>query len=358
MVKSSSYIILPGFGNYEVYGNGKKIMDLVPGSFVNLKVENNKISMHNFDKQYGAYSSLKFIATNPNCVFKIKSIAPATDTYSFDDNLELILIHGYIRPINNVNIEDYVAGVVEAEAGKNMPFEFLKLQAIICRTYALGLTNRHPKEGYQMCDNVHCQVYKGKSRFNENIVAAVAETKGKVIADEKFQLITAAFHSNCGGETVNSEDVWSIYLPYLRAVKDTFCYKMPHAFWEKKIPVYDWNNYLSMKNKKALYAPATPRDSFNYNSKDRKVNYAYSSLQVPLKNVRTDWGLRSTYFNIIERNDSVVLKGTGFGHGVGMCQEGAMRMAELGYSYKDIINFYYKDVGVINLENLKFFKED
>lgn len=333
-------------------------MDITVGSFVNLKVEKNKINVHNFDKQYGSYTSLKFIARNPNCVFKIKSVAPTTETHTFDDNLEVTLNKGYIYPINNVNIEDYVAGVVEAEAGKNMSFEFLKLQAIVCRTYALGLTNRHPNAGYQMCDNVHCQVYKGKSRFDQNIVTAVAETQGKVIADAKFQLITAAFHSNCGGETVNSEDVWSISLPYLRSVKDTFCYKKPHAIWEKKIPVYDWTNYLSLKNKKAVHSPEIQRDSFNYNTRDRQINYSYSSLQVPLKNVRTDWGLRSTYFNIIERNDSVVLKGAGFGHGVGMCQEGAMRMAELGYSYVDIIKFYYTEVGIINLENLKFFKQD
>ncbi len=333
-------------------------MELKAGSFVNLKLEKGAIGMHNFDKKYGSFTSLKFIPAGGHGVFKLKSVIPASETFTYDDNLELTLNRGTIRAINNVNIEDYVAGVVEAEAGKNVAFEFLKLQAIICRTYALGLTNRHPGEGYQMCDAVHCQVYHGKSRFNPTIIAAVAETKGKVIADSKFQLITAAFHSNCGGETVNSEDVWSISLPYLRAVKDTFCCRKPHATWERKIPMYDWKNYLVQKNRKHAYLPLPQKDSVNDMTKDRQVHYSYESYRVPLKNVRTDWGLRSTYFTTKERNDSIILKGSGFGHGVGLCQEGAMRMAELGYSYKDILKFYYKGVGVINLDNLKFFEQD
>jgi stage II sporulation protein D len=357
-VKSVSLIVLPAEGTYEVFGNGHKIMNIKSGNFINIKVEKKALVLRNFDKIYGSYSSLKLVSAGGHGTFRIKSIAPPSQTYTYDDNLELNFSKGSIHVVNLVDLEDYVAGVVEAEAGKNMAFEFLKLQAIICRTYALSLTSRHINDGYQLCDNVHCQVYKGKSRFNSNIVAAVAATKNQVIADANFRLITAAFHSNCGGETVNSEDVWSVSLPYLRAVKDTFCCRKPHAVWEKKIPIYDWKNYLVLKNKKPLYDNNVPHDSFNYNPKVRQINYGYQALKVPLKNMRNDWGLRSTFFNIQERNDSVILKGSGFGHGVGMCQEGAMRMAELGYSSDNIIKFYYKDVGIIHLDNLKFFRQD
>ena len=333
-------------------------MTIKSGNFANLKSEKKGISLRNFDKSYGVFNNIRFVSATSHSTFRIKSIAPVTGTYTYDDNLEITLNKYGLRIVNNVNLEDYVAGVVESEAGKNMAFEFLKLQAIICRTYALSLTTRHNNDGYQLCDNVHCQVYKGKSRFNNNIVAAVLETKGKVIADANFHLITAAFHSNCGGETVNSEDVWSVSLPYLRSVKDTFCCRKPHAIWEKKIPMYDWKNYLSVKNKKPLYDNISSHDSFNYSSKVREINYGYQALRIPLKNMRNDLGLRSTFFNIQERNDSVILKGNGFGHGVGMCQEGAMRMAELGYPYETIVKFYYKNVGVIHLDNLKFFRQD
>jgi stage II sporulation protein D len=354
----SSILFLPAEGAYDVMANGTKIMTIKGNTFINLKIEKKGIGLHNFDKSYGIYNSIRFVASGGHSTFRLKNIAPASDTHTYDDNLEVTLWQGHIRTVNVVDIEDYVAGVVESEAGKNMAFEFLKLQAIICRTYALSLTNRHINDGFQMCDNVHCQVYKGKSRFNANIVAAVLETRGKVIADGNLHLITAAFHSNCGGQTVNSEDVWTVSLPYLRAVKDTFCCKKPHAIWEKKIPIYDWRNYLTLKNKKPFLDPKGTSGSYNYTSGKREINYGYQTLRIPLKNMRNDWGLRSTFFNIQERNDSVILKGNGFGHGVGMCQEGAMRMAELGYTYTDIIKFYYKDVGVINLDNLKFFRQD
>ena len=74
--------------------------------------------------------------------------------------------------------------------------------------------------------------------------------------------------------------------------------------------------------------------------------------------IRNDWRLKSAQFDIIPNGHEIILKGKGFGHGVGLCQEGAMRMAKLGYSYAEILHFYYKDVHMINLESLDFFKQD
>src|SRR5690606_6809159 len=106
--------------------------------------------------------------------------------------------------------------------------EYFKLQGIICRTYALNNLHTHTIEGYNLCDQVHCQAYHGKT-FYEDIVSAVMQTRGIVIVDSDISLITAVFHSSCGGQTVNSEDVWSKSLYYLRAVRDSFCLNAPNA---------------------------------------------------------------------------------------------------------------------------------
>jgi stage II sporulation protein D len=74
--------------------------------------------------------------------------------------------------------------------------------------------------------------------------------------------------------------------------------------------------------------------------------------------VRTDLQLKSTFFTIIPFGDSLIFKGRGFGHGVGMCQEGAMRMAKLGYKHKEVINFYYQKTQLIDLRKLDFFKDE
>jgi stage II sporulation protein D len=79
---------------------------------------------------------------------------------------------------------------------------------------------------------------------------------------------------------------------------------------------------------------------------------------VPLKNVRTDLQLKSTFFSIFPQGDTLVFKGRGFGHGVGMCQEGAMRMAKLGYKYPEVINFYYQKTQLIDLHKLNFFRDE
>jgi stage II sporulation protein D len=86
--------------------------------------------------------------------------------------------------------------------------------------------------------------------------------------------------------------------------------------------------------------------------------YCYdSTLQIPRRAMRTDLKLRSTHFDIEHTSEEVIFKGRGFGHGVGLCQEGAMRMSKLGYSYKDIIHFYYTDVHLIQRRMLWFFKD-
>ena len=91
----------------------------------------------------------------------------------------------------------------------------------------------------------------------------------------------------------------------------------------------------------------------------RKINFEYAGLKIPLKTVRTDLQLKSTFFSLEpnENGDTIVFKGRGFGHGIGMCQEGAMRMTKLGYNYKEVLSFYYKNVHLINLKELNFFKE-
>ena len=82
------------------------------------------------------------------------------------------------------------------------------------------------------------------------------------------------------------------------------------------------------------------------------------TIKVPLKNIRNDLSLKSTFFSITADNDTIIFRGKGYGHGIGMCQEGAMKMAEKGYSYVDVIHFYYKGVRLIERTQLAFFREE
>ena len=98
--------------------------------------------------------------------------------------------------------------------------------------------------------------------------------------------------------------------------------------------------------------------TFSFNQLERKTMYEISKIKIPLKEIRLDWGFRSTYFSIEERNDKLIFSGKGFGHGIGLCQEGAINMAKLGISMNDIIHYYYQDVTILELGKVNFFREE
>lgn len=263
---------------------------------------------------------------------------------------------GRLRLINRLDVESYLPGVIEAEAGANHTLEYYKVQAIISRTYALNNLRRHETEGFHVCDQTHCQVYHGKARFVKEGNVAVEETRDIVIVDDDINLITAAFHSNCGGHTINAEHVWSKPLSYCVGRRDTFCLVMPHSNWEKTIPLQQWVRYLD--SRKFPQDDSLTASALAWFPPEKEQYFVHQRTQIPMRSIRSDFQLRSAFFTVHQEGEHVRLIGQGFGHGVGLCQEGAMRMAQLGYSYKDIIHYYYTDVHLVPRRFIWFFKAD
>ncbi len=352
----NSLVFHPEEGSYSIFTEQGKLMDIDNTDLLEIKYHNHEISIKSFDKNYGTFKKIRLIGTTAKNSFKIKT-PNSKYIRVFEDNL---FINGhphnkYLQLINNINIDNYIAGVVEAEVGRNPPAEYFKLQAIICRTYALKYIKRHEAEGFSLCDKVHCQAYHGKPK-SLLIKEAATETNGIVIVDSDINLITATFYSNCGGETANSEEVWRQELYYLRAIKDTFCLHENNAVWSKKIAAVTWENYL--KKFKATDEALNHECGTEYFQNGREQYYLKDDVKIPFVDIRQDFDLKSAQFDVIPENSHVILKGKGFGHGVGLCQEGAMRMAKLGYDYTQILHFYYKNVHMVNLESLAFFKAD
>ncbi len=276
---------------------------------------------------------------------RINGTTPIRKIYS--GNLSCFPDMATIVFINNLNIEKYIAGVVEAEGGKGNDPEYFKTQAIIARTYLYRNFNKHVSDRYNLCDNTHCQAYNGISD-DPIIQQAVSATKGLVILSQDSSLIASAFHSNCGGETSSSEDVWLINLPYLKRVKDPYCLTSRNATWIKKISLHDWASMLIRSGYKGETSDA---ELFSFSQKSRVTNYTTGSFTIPLINIRDYMKLRSTFFSVIPEGDSLLLRGRGYGHGVGLCQEGAMVMARKGLDFKQIIDFYYTGVIITDVKN-------
>lgn len=342
--KADDYLFFAEAGRYALTSGGGLIVNIDEGERVVLKYQGGKIGVYVNDDSKGSYFSVFFEKRDAMNIFKLKPLVGDADTYTYDDELLVNAANGFLRPINVINSDKYVAGVVEAEIGKENGPELLKCKSVICRTYALGHIGRHRQDGYDLCDKTHCQVYKGKNRFNFSIYDAVEATRGLIIVDNSGSPIDAVFHSNCGGITVNSEDVWNKPLPYLKSVVDTFCIHGKHATWEKTISIDQWTGYLFARS-------SLPRDYVCTDSNLTRRSYiSCGDKYVPLKTVRNELGLYSTFFRVDNMGDYMLLRGRGFGHGVGLCQEGAIHMADLGYSFTDIINFYYRNIRVTSLD--------
>ncbi len=356
-IKSSSVVFTPSNGVYQVYADDKLIFSCKDLQLVKLTAASYSISINYQGKNYTANHKVRFLIDNWDSNFELKSIIPKHRKQTYDDNLIVKHRKGKLVLINEIHLEKYVSGVVEAEAGARHTREYYKAQAIISRTYALAHKRRHEAQGFHLCDQVHCQAYHGKSIHDENIILGAFETKDLVLVDHHIELITAAFHSNCGGQTINAEDAWSSPLPYLVSRKDTFCLVMPHSHWEKTIPKDKWTRYLNEKSDLLASIDSDSSANMNWFPEEKQLYFLNNNKAIPNKEIRMDLGLRSAWFTVLEEDETVLLTGRGFGHGVGLCQEGAMKMAQLGYSYSDILHFYYKDVHLIDRQSLDFFLE-
>jgi stage II sporulation protein D len=341
-------------GAMDVYAGDSILISIKKGQTADITASSSKVSIFFQGKNYSGHSKLEG-RTSSLTEFKLIPSGQKTSARFYTGDLIAQPIDGRLQLVNRIEIENYVAGVIEAEGGAGHQMEYYKVQAVISRTYALNNLKRHQQLGFDLCDATHCQVYQGRPRHESQADTATKATEDIVIVDPEIKLITATFHSNCGGQTNNAEDVWSKPVSYLVGRKDTFCTRMDQAFWTKTIAKSTWNEYL--RNNKVNYENLASQDGVFLVNNPQTLYWIDSSAYIPLRKMREDLKLRSTKFTVTHQGDQVILRGRGFGHGVGLCQEGAIRMAQLGFNYTDIITYYYKDIHLVSREMLWFFEE-
>ncbi len=315
---------------------------------------------------------------------------------SFRGDLELALFGGKktIRVVNVIGLEDYTHGVVSAEMPQRAPFEALKAQAVVARTHALFIktvTKRHRKEGYDLCDEQHCQVYGGVKAETARTRAVVAETRGRV-AVYKGKPAHVIYSSHCGGRTQSGKDIGWGDVPYWQSVADTDAreslpssplelrrylsdwpkgfdrpstYVHPaHARWTRAIPAKALEEKLNRKFKigKLLGLRVLRRVASGHveallvigSKKNKKLDD-----EMEIRSLLGVGSLRSTLFVLDTEYrkeakalvpETFVFRGGGWGHAVGMCQSGAMGRAEAGQSYETIVRAYFVGVDIGKLD--------
>jgi stage II sporulation protein D len=264
--------------------------------------------------------------------------------------------------INHVKIEDYLKGVIPYEIG-NLPesqIEALKAQAVAARSYVMS--HKKPDNPYDIRPTIWDQVYGGVGKTDKIIEKAVESTRG-IVGTYRGEIIDAKYSSTCGGTTENNENIWiGERIPYLRSVRDSgwdrkdFCRFSPHYRWER---IYDKKEFFEVVKRQIQdFFGKTPGriDWIRISKRTRtnrvrniEINTDIGKFELEKDQIRrlfSDYrgSLKSIMFQIKVKSSQIIVSGKGYGHGVGMCQYGAMEMAKERYSYERILKHYYKGI--------------
>ncbi len=283
-----------------------------------------------------------------------------------------------LLPINLVNIEEYLMGVMSSEMPSEFPMNALRAQAVLARTYALKHLGKHKAHGYDLCDTQNCQVYGGVGAESETGNAAVESTMGQVLLYHK-KPIEGVFSANCGGFTQSAKEAGWYATPYLNPVSDykdfNFDTLQPYQFkdllqhphdaysrynkhvspaafrWTRVVEEKDLRDIIRRKKDIGQITAIVPqkRGRSGYVSevlvKGTKGNVTLSKENV-IRNNLSPGMLRSSYFIVMPNYEGRKLKnfvfyGGGWGHGVGFCQTGSAGRAEAGQDYTTILQHYF-----------------
>ncbi len=264
--------------------------------------------------------------------------------------IKVHLVHDNVT--QTLSLEDYVLGVMRAEGTVEPQPEALKALAIAVRTYALKNRARHAASGYDFCSTTHCQRFVDSNAATTTLRDAVRATEGQVLIDDHGDPIDAYFGASCGGATANIRDLWGVTPAlYLRGVRDEYCDAGPHAKWTDTISRADLLRALQNDSRTDV---GNRLDQVSISKRDETGRAEFITVEGEHRKTVRGWDfkiivgralgwnvLKSSRFEIGRSGSSFIFHGSGFGHGLGLCQEGAHVMAARGASYQKILEKYF-----------------
>lgn len=332
-------------GGYNLFTESKHIKSLNKGDVFVVHFYEAKILIQKEGNIFVPGQMLNLVAHDSLGKFSVHAIK-AKIQYPYYGDLSIESDTVGKRWINKLSIEDYLPGVLRAEVNGMMNLEFLKVMAVISRTYSLKNRGKHKEHGYDLCETTHCQVYEGAKNINELFYEAVNETENIVVIGSNYRMIDAVYHSNSGGLSSPAEYVWNKQISYLETVVDPFSDCGRKTYWEKVISKNEWDIFL-VDNKFDL------PDSLCLDDKLQRRQFLVEGDSIlKMSDVRASFDLQSSLFEIKAIDTTILFCGNGYGHGVGLSQEGAYEMGLQDYNYETIIKYYYKNISLMHLDTL------
>ena len=248
--------------------------------------------------------------------------------------------------VNELPLEEYLAGVLKAEVSGTWPLEMLKAQAVVARTYAAYHRWLNAGKPFHLFASTTHQQYIGKVPSSSPVWLAVKETEGEVLYWEG-RLFPAFFHTESGGYTEDPRRVFAAAnMPALKPVRDEFSGGSPHAYWSLDLPLRALTELL--KKGGVSVGSLVRLEVLERGPSLRVIRLAVHGTRgsaalrgVDFRRIVGNDSLKSTLFAVAVDKQYAHFAGRGYGHGVGFSQWGAKRMAEQGFRYRQILGFYY-----------------
>jgi stage II sporulation protein D len=250
--------------------------------------------------------------------------------------------NGLLLVINELDVEEYLRGVIASEVPHDWEPEVLKAQAVASRSYALYKKKTMGDRPYHLLATVNGQVYAGKRGERDATTRAVLDTEGTVLTYQG-EVIPAFYHASCGGHTEDAAELWGVDEPYLRGV-DCDCQKIAkYGVWEKQVTRDALAAALAKQGFRLKFPRSIKLLGITAAGRVREVSigHAGGTASVPAEKVRAALDLPSTFFEVVMAGGEIIFSGRGLGHGVGLCQWGAREMARRGFAYQAILAHYY-----------------
>ncbi len=261
--------------------------------------------------------------------------------------------------VEEINLRKYLEGVLAAEIPAKFDIEAIKAQAVASRTYVVSriLSGNKIHNIADVCDSVHSQAYIGSSEYDikfgdkkqeyiEKIRRAISETDGEVIYHDGNIIQNALYFAVSSGNTENSSEIFSFHEPYLIAVNSEFDKDAPKATGEYVFTEKELVNKINDTYKNANVSNFDDIEILNYTESGSIGKIRLGNEIIRGLDFRYLLNLNSSNLSIEKKGDNVIINVKGYGHGVGLSQWGAGKMAELGYTYDEILKHYYTGIEI------------
>ncbi len=275
-------------------------------------------------------------------------------------DLEIIRnANGTLTAINEIDLEDYVKGVLYHEISHRWPIEAIKAQAVATRTYALYRMATNKSQAYDVTSDIYSQVYGGKNSERYRTTMAVNRTRGEVLVYGS-QILPAYFHATCAGFTEDAKELWTHDLLPLKGVPCIYCQDSPHFRWRKNFRSKTVQDQLNAKGHQLGLIQDISVVDRNVSGRIRKLAIMTrdgKQTTISGKDFRNIVGpndIRSNNYVVEMKGYYFDLVGQGWGHGVGMCQWGARGLAARGKRYDEILKYYYPGVDLVNAQQVSY----